>query len=156
MKDSLEIIGKVRIQLLDKDGNLKQDSGFQNNLITNAGKAAAAGLIANTGAVTAFTYFALGTSSTAAAVTDTTLGAEITDTGLARTAATISRITTSVTNDTLQFTYTWTATGVKTIQEVGIFNASSSGTMLTHKILSASITTANTDQVTVTYTLQLS
>jgi len=89
----------------------------------------------------AFSYLAVGTSSTAVAITDTTLNAEITDTGLARASATVSRVTTTVTNDTLQLTYTWTASGVKSIQEIGILNAASTGILLSHA-LTGTITTA--------------
>lgn len=150
----MKIQGRVRLQIFDQEGNLKKDTGFQKNIITNAGKAQIA-LLAGDATAVPFTYLALGTSSTAVAATDTQLGAEITDTGLARAAATISRITTAVTNDTLRATYTWTASGVKTIEECGLFNASSSGTMLGHK-LTGSSTTANNDQVVVTYDIQFS
>lgn len=145
------IIGKVRLQQF-RNGVCIKDTGFMKNIITNAGKAQIA-LLAGDASATPFTYLALGTSSTAVEVTDPALGAEITDTGLARTTATVSRITTSVTNDTLSLAYTWTATGVKTIQEIGIFNASSSGTMLGHKLTGA-LVTANADQVVATYTVQ--
>lgn len=153
LKESIKVIGKVRLQVFDGDKCI-QDTGFQENLVTNAGKAAIAGLVGNTGAITAFSYLALGTSATAAAVTDTTLGAEITDTGLGRSVATASRTTTSVTNDTLNFTYTWTATGVKVIAEIGILNASSVGILLAHKILSSTVTTANGNTIIGTYTVQ--
>jgi hypothetical protein len=152
--NKIKIVGKVRLQVFDKDGNIKSDTGFKKNIITNAGKAQIA-LLAGDATAIPFTYLAVGTSSTAVAVTDTTLGAEITDTGLARASATVSRTTTSVTNDTLQLTYTWTASGAKTIQEVGIFNASSSGTMLGHKLTGAT-TVANLDLVAMTYTVQFS
>lgn len=153
--EKIKTIGRVHVKVIGSDGLVKVDCDYGTNIITNAGKAAEAGLIGNTGGVSPFTYLALGTSNTAVAATDTTLGAEITDTGLARASATVSRITTSVANDTLQLTYTWTASGVKTIQETGVFNASSSGVMLGRKVLSPSITTANTDLVIITYTVQL-
>ena len=95
----------------------------------NAALAVFSGLAGNTGAQTAFTYLAVGTSSTAVSASQTTLGAEITDSGLARAAATVSRVTTTQTNDTLQLAYTWTASGSKTVEEIGYFNASSSGVM---------------------------
>lgn len=153
MNDSIKIKGTVHITVKDYLGNIKFDKDLGENLVTNAGKAAIAGLVGNVGGVTAFIYLALGTSSTAVAVTDTTLGAEIVDTGLARVAATVSRTTTSVTNDTTQYTTTWTATGTKSIQECGIFNASSSGTLLAHK-LTGSISVSNTDTLTLTYKVQ--
>jgi len=153
MKSTINIEGIVTLQIYDKDGNLKSESKGH-NVITNAGLAQLA-LLAYSASAVPFTYLALGTSSTAVAATDTTLGAEITDTGLARAAATQSRVTTTVTNDTLRSTYTWTATGAKTIEECGLFNDASAGTMLGHK-LTGSITTANTDQVVLTYDIKFS
>lgn len=149
----IKVEGFVTLQIYDKDGNLKSESKGH-NIITNAGLAQLA-LLAGDATAVPFTYLALGTSSTAVAATDTALGAEITDTGLARAAATISRTTTTLTNDTLRATYTWTATGVKTIEEAGLFNASSAGTMLGHKLTGTS-TTANGDEVELTYDIKFS
>ena len=131
--DSAGLKGRVRLQCHRADGSLKWDTGFIDNIITNAGKAQVA-LLAGDASATPFTYLAVGTSATAVAATDTTLTAEIADSGLERAAATVSRVTTTVTNDTLQLVKTWTATGSKTVEEVGIFNANSSGTMLGHAL----------------------
>jgi len=98
----------------------------------------------------AVTYLALGTGSTAVDPTDTALVTEVTDTGLARASATVTRETTNVTNDTLQLVYEWTATGVKILREIGAFNAAAAGTMLARKVYDA-ITTADTDHVKMTY-----
>ncbi len=150
-----QTIGQYINNFVLKHGKLLVDTGFSTNVITTVGKAAMAGLLGNTGGVTAFTYLAIGTSNTTPTAADTTLGAEIIDTGLARTIATVSRITTSTTNDTTQYTYTWTASGAKTIQEIGILNASSSGTLLAHKLTNP-LTTANGNAVLATYTIQFS
>jgi len=120
-----------------------------NNLVVSAGKALLASLAGDASAVP-FTYLALGTSSTAASVGQTTLVAEIADTGLARAAATVSRVTTTVTNDTLQLVYTWTASGSKTVEEVGVFNAASGGTMLSRALTTSKIL-VNNDTFIVTY-----
>jgi len=131
---NIGIKGFVRIQLKDSNGNILSDTGFKQNQITNASLAAISGLVGNTGSQTAFTYLALGTSNTATSASHTTLQAEITDSGLARHAATVTRSTTTQTNDTLQLDYTWTASGTKTVEEIGIFNASSGGVMLGRKL----------------------
>lgn len=127
--ETLHIKGKFRLVCRDASGNIKWDTGFMSNLITSAGKAQLA-LLAGDASATPFTYLELGTSSTAVNVSQTALQAAITDSGLARAAATVSRVTTTVTNDTLQLVYEWTASGTKAIEEIGIFNAASSGTML--------------------------
>ena len=93
--------GVYTIEVRDKDGNLK-DREVVENLIVNTGLAEIAGLVGNTGSPTAFTYLAVGSASTAAAATDTTLETELTDGGLERAAATVTRTTTTATNDTLQ------------------------------------------------------
>jgi hypothetical protein len=122
-------------------------------VMTDAGKAARAGLTNGVGSISAFTYIALGTSGTTPAAGDTALGAEISTNSLARAAATCTRVTTSVSNDTSQWAYTWTASGASTVNEVGIFNASSAGTMLIHDLIGP-ITTANGFQLTVTCKVQ--
>ncbi len=122
---------------------------------TNTGVAAVAGLVGNVDSQTAFTYLALGTDATAAAVTQTALLAEITDTGLARHTATVSRVQTTVANDTTQLVYTWTASGVKVLREIGILNAASTGIMLSRIVYDA-ITTANLMQVQMTHKVQFS
>jgi hypothetical protein len=69
---------------------------------------------------------------------------------LGRAAATVTRETTTVTNDTLQLVKVWTATGSKTIEEIGIFNASSGGTML-GRALTTTKTIAVDETLTGTY-----
>ncbi len=151
--DRIKLTGKYEMICTDKDGNLKWRDVVE-NLVTNAGKAQLA-LLAGDATATPFTYIAVGTSTTAVAVTDTTLTAEIVDTGLQRVAGTVTRITTSVTNDTYKVSTTFTATGTKTVEEVGVFNASSAGTMLSHA-LTGSKALASTDNLAVNYTLQFS
>lgn len=133
-KDTIGIKGQVRLQCLDKDGNLKWDTGFMRNTITNAGLAVMAGLVGNVDSQTAFTYLAVGTSSTAESAAHTALQAETTTNGLERAAATVTRETTTQTNDTLQLTKTWTASGTVVVEEVGAFNDASAGTMLGRKL----------------------
>lgn len=147
--EDLKISGLIKLDCHNADGTLKWSTGWVKNGITNAGKAQIS-LLAGDASATPFTYLAVGTSSTAFAASQTALQAEITDTGLARAAATVSRVTTTETNDTLQLTYTWTATGTKAIEEIGIFNASSSGTML-GRALTTTKSVVNGETITATY-----
>ncbi|MBA7571012.1 hypothetical protein ES708_12768 [subsurface metagenome] len=117
---------------------------------TNAGFALVADRVGAVAAGAAVTYLALGTDATGEVPANTALGAEITDTGLARVAATVTRVTTTVTDDTLQLLHEWTATGVKILREIGAFNAAAAGSMLGRKTYDA-ITTADTDHVKMTY-----
>lgn len=152
MNESLKIEGKYRLQIF-KDGVCQSDETVK-NLVTNAGKAQIALLIGDSTAIP-FLYLAVGTSTTAVAVTDTTLTAEITDTGLARAAGTVSRTTTTVTNDTYQITKTWTASGTKTVEEIGVLTASSGGVLLSHALTGSKALT-NGAELVATYTLKIS
>jgi hypothetical protein len=73
-------------------------------------------------------YVAWGTGAGTAAVADTTLFTEASE---ARTQGTITQETTNTTDDTYQVVGTITVAGSgKTITNAGLFNASSTGTML--------------------------
>lgn len=150
-KDNIKIKGTYHFVHKDINGNIKDEFDVD-NLITNAGFAQLA-LLAGDATAIPFTYLAVGTSSTAVLASQTALGGEITDTGLARAVGTVSRVTTTVANDTLRITYVWTASGTKTIEEVGVFNASSAGTMLS-RALTTSKLIVNSETMTVTYNLK--
>jgi len=143
------IKGRIKLVCRDAEGNLKFDTGFINNTITNTGKAQIA-LLAGDSSAVPFTYLALGTSNTAPSSGQTALVAEISTNGLQRSSATVSRTTTTTTNDTLQLVNSFTASGSSTVEEVGIFNANSSGTML-GRALTGSKALVNGDQLIVTY-----
>ena len=143
----------VHIEVLDKDGKLIHEYKGE-NLLTSAGKAAMAGLVSGIGSVAAFTYLGTGSSATPAAITDTALGSENSTNGMGRQAGSMSLSTTVVTNDTLNAVYTWTATGAVTINEVGLFNDASVGTLLGHYIFTSTLTLANTNQFKLTYSVQ--
>lgn len=150
----VKVTGKCEVILSDADGKVVHEETY-NNIITSAGKAAIAGLVGNTGGLTAFSYLAVGTSATTPVVGDTALGGEISTNGLGRASGTVTRQTTSYTNDTLKIAYTWTASGASTVQEAGILNAASAGTLLSH-LLIGPITTSNGFQLTLNYTVQFS
>ena len=74
-------------------------------------------------------YLAVGTGTSARAAADPTLDAEITDSGLARATPAVTYTTTTTTNDTVNCVKTWTASGAKTVGEIGMLNASSAGVL---------------------------
>ena len=125
------------------------------NLVTNAGFAGVASRIGGAGAEAVFTYIALGTGVVAAAVTDTTLGTEITTGGGARSNATASRVTTTVTNDTAQLQYTFTFSAGFAITESGVLNAASAGVLLCRQVFSA-VNVVSTDQLQITWKIKAS
>lgn len=136
------------ILTLIRDGK-KVDERKVENVVTNTGLAEVAGLVGDSGSPTAFTYLAVGTGTTAAGATDTALEAEITDSGLERSASTVSLETTTVTDDTLQLLKSWTASGAKAVTECGALNAGAVGVLLGHQVFSAiNVTSGDTLQLT--------
>lgn len=130
-------------------------------MLTNAGKDMIASQVANTSTqAAACNYLALTANATAPSASDTTLTAEITTAGggLIRAQGAYSH-----TGGTSTFTVskTFTANGSDslpvTIAKIGVFNASSSGTMGFETLLSATATlTASGDSIAVTDTFTLS
>jgi len=120
------------------------------NLITTAGKAGVASRINGAGSEAAFTYIAIGTGTTAAAIGDTTLETEITTNGGERGSATASRTTTDTTNDTARLVLTFNFTGSFAVTEAGALNAASSGVLLNRQVFSAvNVTNGDSLQVTI-------
>jgi len=148
MKDNLKLKGIISLELI-RDGKVIDKREIKNT-ITDVSLAEISGLIGATGSKTAFTYLAVGTGVTASDAGDTALGAEITDTGLERSAATVSQETTTVTDDTLQLLKSWTATGAKAVTEAGALNAASVGTLLGRQVFAA-VNTATNDVLQLTY-----
>ena len=97
-------------------------------------------------------YCAMGTGTTAVALTDTALGGEVES----RTTGTSSRTTTSTTNDTYQVTGTVTATTSRTIGEAGLFDQSAlGGNMFVRGVLASTISLASGDSIAFTFTVQV-
>src|SRR6478609_3902324 len=101
------------------------------SVVTDAGKAIAAKrMIGSSPSQAEPKYIAMGTGATGAARTaaaaDTALSTEVET----RTAGTLSNVTTTVTNDTLQNAGTVTASATRAVDEAGTFDASSTGNML--------------------------
>lgn len=118
-KSNVTVTGTPRIVLTDKDGNVKQDFSVPNLVVTTGKTFIAARMV---GTPTAMSHMALGTGTTAAAVGNTALETELVRVALA-TASSTGAVTTYVASFPA-------GTGTGAITESGIFNASSSGTML--------------------------
>ena len=120
IKDILKITGKLHITLYDKNHNIKQQVEVP-NLVVNDGMNLIANILA--GDSTAYiTHMAVGTSATAAAGSQSTL---ISETG--RNALTGYLVT----NNVIQYSATFnTGEGTGELQEAGLFNDGTAGTML--------------------------
>lgn len=97
------------------------------DVITNGGRAQAAGYLSNTVSQITTYYGNVGTGAGTAAVADTTLFTEV---GSSRLSITPTRVTTTVTNDTAQYVFTFTAAGSTNVTNAGYFTASTSGTLM--------------------------
>ena len=89
------------------------------------------------GAEAAFTYIAVGTGTTGAAVGNTTLETELAADGLSRAAGTASRVTTDVANDTARLIKTFSVTGTQAVTESGVLNAGADGVLLSRQVFAA-------------------
>jgi hypothetical protein len=157
VEDRCRVRSDVLLEIRDKDGRLKHRS-FQHNLRVNGGADfwstqlfGVSGINGQTGTAG---YMALTADSTAPNATDTTLPSEITTNGLGRT--TQLTPTHSAGASSSSFSHTWTYTGSTsvTIAKVGLFNASSSGTLVLETLLASTGTVnANGDTISVTWTI---
>jgi hypothetical protein len=148
MQEGITITGLIELELV-RNGKVI-DKRTVKNLITSAGKAEVANLVGNVSTPAAFTYLAVGTGTTSPVAGNTALEAEISDSGLQRAAATVTRQTTNVANDTLQLVKVWSATGTKAITEIGALNAGASGVLLGRQVFSA-VNVESGDSFTATY-----
>ena len=74
MIENMNIKGKLKIEVIGKDGTIKQTVETPNTIVTS-GKNLVATLVAGSG--TSYTHMAIGTSSTSVTAGDTTLGSEV-------------------------------------------------------------------------------
>lgn len=144
IQDAIQMKGRLNIVLTDAFGEVKEQREVD-NLVVTVGKNYIASRMKDATA-TAMSHMAVGTTSTAAAVGDTTLGAEIAS---SRTALT----STTVTTNSVAYVCTFgTGVGTGAVVEAGIFNAASAGTMLCRTVFSV-INKGASDTLTITWTV---
>ena len=144
--ENLKLSGQIAIVLKDKDGNVKEEP-TETTLVVTTGLNYIASRMKDASA-TAMTHMALGSGTTSAAAgqTDlvTLLGAREALDSTTVTANAVAYVSSFEAGD---------ATGAVT--EAGIFNASTSGTMLCRVVFSV-VNKAADDTMTVTWTITLS
>lgn len=147
-QESIKVTGKLRVEHI-RDGVVISDTGFMDNIVTTAGKAALATLLNSASAgTTLVTHMGFGTGTTAVAAADTALATELTGNGYARVAVT----RTIPTAGTLQFVSTLTGlTVAATIQEAGLFSAVTAGTLFAHQLTGAVNLATASDSIQVTW-----
>jgi len=144
LNDNIKVTGELRITVTNPEGNIKQEVVVP-NLVVTVGKNFIASRMKDATA-TAMTHMEVGTGTTAAAVGDTAL----------QTPVASSRVTltsTTVTTNSVAYVATFPAgTGTGALTEAGIFNASSSGTMLCRTVFSV-INKGAADTLGITWTV---
>jgi len=119
------------------------------NIITDAALAQIALLLIDASAVP-FTYGAIGSDNTTPVGGDTGCKAQ-----LDCQAATMSRVTTSVANDTIQAVSTHTASGSWSVKEYVLKNASGSGGTALNRIIFTAIPLGTSEVLEFTYKCQM-
>ena len=144
-KDESRALGKLTIEVKDKDGNIKQKQEVK-NLVVDTGLDYIASRMKDASA-TAMSHMAIGTGSTAAAAGNTALGSEA-----ARQALT----STTVTSNAVAYVASFAAgTGTGAITEAGILNGASGGTLLCRTVFSV-VNKGASDSMTITWTVTIS
>ena len=120
----------------------------QATVLTNAGLGLVTGRIKGT--ATEPSYFAIGTGATGAGRTAAVADTALTTQSGSRTSATTAVVTTTVTNDTYRAIGSVTAGGTLTYDEVGLFDASTSGNMFVSATINPiSVISGDTVQFTI-------
>ena len=148
MRDSIKQSGVLELVLKDEHGNVKET--HTHNLVVNVGLAAIAKrMYDNTEPIV--THMGVGTSTTAAAATQTAL---VTPLGARIATGTATTVTTTVANDSTR----WTADfgpGVSTgaITEAGLFTALTLGNMWARSVFSV-VNKGALDTMSITWTIR--
>ena len=146
-KDESRVLGKLKIEVKDKHGKVK-DTREVDNLVVDTGLAFIASRMKDASA-TAMSHMELGTGTTAAAAGNTTLETIISG---SRTALT----STTVTSNAVAYVASFAAgTGTGAVTEAGILNAGSGGTLLCRTVFST-VNKGASDSMTITWTVTIS
>ena len=144
-KEELKVTGGLKVEVKDKDGNVK-DTRQLKNLVVTAGLGYIASRMKEATA-DAMTHMAIGTGTTAAAAGQTALVTE---------AARQSLTSTTVSSNTVEYVAAFAAgTGTGAIAEAGVLNAASGGTMLCRTVFSV-VNKGASDSMTITWTITIS
>ena len=140
-KDNLSLKGRVIVRLNDE---IIQEV---DNLVVTTGKNFVASRIKDATAG-AMSHMAVGSGNTAAAASQTALITEV---------ARVALTSTTLNNADVVYVGTFPAgTGTGSLNEAGILNASSGGTMLCRVVFSGVISKGSTDSMSITWTVTAS
>jgi hypothetical protein len=145
IESNVKATGSLKIQVIDSQGNLKEERNID-NLVVTTGKNYIASRMVGT-ASTVMSHMAVGTDDTSPAAGDTALIAEAGRVALSSFTASTNSVTATATFPA--------GTGTGALVEAGILNASSGGTMLCRTTFSV-VNKAAGDSVAITWTITVS
>jgi len=145
--DNIKASGELRVVLTGPDGQVKEDHLLKNLVVSTGLHFIASRMKDTTDSV--MSHMSLGTGTTAAALGDTTLGAEISGSRVGLTSTTVTA------NQTTYIASFAAGVGTGAVTEAGIFNANSSGTMLCRTVFPV-VNKQSGDSMTVTWTVTVS
>lgn len=149
MKEYIEVTGRIKWELV-RNG-VVVESGERDNVVTTVGKNGLASLLNSASAGTTWaTHMGFGTSTTPVIASDTALGTEVATagTGYARVAITRSNPSANV----IQYQATLTGlTTPQTVQEVGLFDATTTGNLRAHQLTGAVALSTSSDSLQITW-----
>ena len=143
--DDLKLNGRLTVDLIAEDGTIKETQEIP-NLVVTTGKTFVASRMAGASAGV-MSHMAIGTSSTAAAASDTALGAEV---------ARVALTSTTASNNDVVYVGSFpvgTPSSAESIVEAAILNGDD--TMLCRTVFSV-ISKAPTDSLSITWTVSAS
>jgi hypothetical protein len=145
--ETIKPTGELKVVLSDKNGVTKQEF-LVPNLVVTAGRNFIAARMTDTSQPADMSHMAVGSSATAAALGDTTVGTE-----LGRVTLTGAEGVPST--NTIVYTATFPAgTGTGALVEAGIFNGAGADTMLCRTTFSV-VNKGADDSVTITWTVTI-
>ena len=144
LKETFKVTGAVSVVVTGKDGQIKDQREIKNLVVTAGKEFIAARMV---GTPTEMSHMAVGAGTTAAAVGNTALEAE-----LGRVALASDTSTGAVVTYTASFP---PATGTGAVAEAGIFNAGTGGTMLCRTVFSV-VNKGVDDAMTITWQITVS
>jgi hypothetical protein len=152
--DTIKLEGYVKHRLIKADGTVVEIEGT--NVVTTAGKGWLAQYITSSTPPANMNYMGWGSGAGTPAATDTALFTELSGNGYAR-----ASVTKSSSGQTAQFQATLTGLSATpaapiTVTEVGIFNATTGGTMLAHQMTGTVQFTSNQDTLQTTWQITFS
>lgn len=145
LKEQFKAVGTLEIVVTDEHGNIKEVRKLK-NIVTDLGKAWIAARMSATGTPTAMGWMAIGTGTTAAVSSQTTLVTESARAALSGT---------TVSTNTVTYTATFGAgSGTGAVTEAGILNAATAGTML-NRTTFAAINKGASDTISITWVVTI-